>query len=218
MKYYLLFAISLGGLQSFAQGPDLEVGIYNSFYNFVNNRPLPAHIRINRPKADPLYLDQPESEETEPHWRYISSDQVIFLPNIKVKRRAYLKRNMWGFYDGEYVYVTSKIYTRSNVTRYSRILHFGRYCYFYGAEDVYKKTAGVIGGLVGMLPVGHYYLLDMADGSAQKLTPEAVENIVKEFPSLHARFKKSRTLMKDMLSFIEEYNQLVEHTFAQEGQ
>lgn len=129
-----------------------------------------------------------------------------------------MKRNMWGFYDGEYVYVTSKIYTRSNVTRYSRILHFGRYCYFYGAEDVYKKTAGVIGGLVGMLPVGHYYLLDMADGSAQKLTPEAVENIVKEFPSLHARFKKSRTLMKDMLSFIEEYNQLVEHTFAQEGQ
>ena len=189
-----------------AQGTDLQEGIYNSFYNFVNNRPLPGKVRVTRRTDDPMYANEAKVEKDER--RYVSSDRVSFLPDTKIRRRSYAKRNMWGFYDGEDVYISSKTYAQSNVIRYSRILHFGRYCYFYGAEDVYKKTAGMIGGLVGTLPVGHYYLLDMVDGRVLKLDAITVGKIVAEYPALEARFQDSRKSARELCQFIEEYNQL----------
>ena len=116
---------------------------------------------------------------------------------------------MWGFCDGEDVYISSKTYAQSNVIRYSRILHFGGYCYFYGAEDVYKKTAGMIGGLVGTLPLGHYYLLDMTTGRILKLDAVTVETIVSDYPVLKARFQRSKKSARALCQLIEEYNQLL---------
>ena len=206
MKYTLGCLFLLLSATVPAQDLNLQEGIYNSFYNFVNNRPLPAQIQVGRSTRDPMYVN--EEAPLEGPRRYVSSDHISFLPGIKIKRRAYAKRNMWGFYDGQHVYISSKTYAQSNVIRYSRILHFGRYCYFYGAEDVYKKTSGMIGGLTGTLPIGHYYLLDMADGSIRKLDAVTVEEIVAEYPALESRFQHARKSSEVLRLFIEEYNQL----------
>lgn len=202
LMFCQLPALALG------QELNLRVGIYNSFYNFVNDRPLPARIQVRWRTDDPMYPNEVKVEKDGR--RYVPSDRVSFLPGIKVKRRAYAKRNMWGFYDGENVYISSKTYAQSNVIRYSRILHFGRYCYFYGAEDVYKKTAGLIGGLTGTLPIGHYYLLDMTNGEVIKLNKETVASIVAEYPTLHSRFQNSKKSVRELCEFIEQYNQMVE--------
>ena len=206
MRYNIIIALCCLPTLNLAQNLDLEVGIYNSFYNFVNNQPLPAQIRVEKfPTNDPMYAHEEESSSID-NRKYVSSNQIAFLPGIKIKKRGYVKRNMWGFYDGQYVYINSKNYAQTNVTRYSRILHFGRYCYFYGATDIYKKTAGTIGGLVGTLPLGHFYLLDMESGKIYKLDKTTVEEILAEYPDLHRRFQSSKQSTEHLLEFIEEYN------------
>ena len=168
---------------------------------------MPAQIAVRQPKSDPLYAHE-ERDTSAQDMRYISSDHIVFLPGIKIKKRSYAKRNMWGFYDGEHVYINAKNYAPSVIARYSRILHFGRYCYFYGAEDIHKKTTGLIGGGLGAVPIGHYYLLDMRSGKVLKVDNTTVTSIVAEFPDLHRRFEASKKSTAQLLTFIEEYNRL----------
>ncbi|MGB3587237.1 MAG: hypothetical protein WBA23_11885, partial [Tunicatimonas sp.] len=177
-----------------AQTTDLKVGIYNSFYNFLHNRPIPAQVFIYyspTDSIDPLHYTYTASEFDLAEDRfYVSAGNISIEWDIPVKRRQEIRRSMWGFYDGKHVYISSRNYISLPVVLYSRILEYGRYSYFLGAGDNYKKTAGAIGSLVTTFPLATYFLLDLETGSVHKVDPLTVAKILKDFPDLYQQFEE----------------------------
>lgn len=202
----------LAGSECIGQTSNLEVGIYNSFFNFLHNRPIPIQVSVYYPPADsidPLYhtytggvLDSDENRF------YVSAGSISIDWDMSVKRRQEIRRNMWGFYDGKYVYISSRNYTSSSVVRYSRILAYGRYSYFLGAEEVSKKTAGAVGGFPGMIPLSAYFILDLETGTIHKVDPLTMGKIVREYPDLYHHFKEDKKDRKTLLKYIRAYNAL----------
>ncbi len=204
------------GSQSFGQVPDLKVGIYNSFYNFLHNRPIPAQVSVYYPPADsidPLYHTYTGSmfDYTEDH-PYVLASSISIEWDIPVKRRQEIRRSMWGFYDGKYVYISSRNYTSLPIVLYSRILGYGRYSYFLGAGDGYKKTADAVGTLAGALSPATYFLLDLETGDIHRVDPPTVAGILKDYPDLLQQFEEDKKDKKNLLKYIRAYNVL----YAQE--
>lgn len=192
------------------QPSGLKVGIYNSFFNFLHNRPIPAQVFVYyspTDSIDPLYhtytggvLDADENRY------YVSAGNISIDWDIPVKRRQEIRRNMWGFYDGKYVYVSSRNYISLPIVLYSRILGYGRYSYFLGAGDTYKKTAGAIGGLAGAFPLATYFLLDLETGNIHKVDPLFVTSILEEYSDLLQQFEEDKKDKETLLKYIRAYN------------
>ncbi|MEM9830026.1 MAG: DUF6563 family protein [Bacteroidota bacterium] len=132
--------------------------------------------------------------------------------DISVRRRQEIRRSMWGFYDGKYVYISSRNYTSLPVVLYSRILGYGRYSYFLGAGDGYKKTADAVGTLAGALPPSTYFLLDVETGNIHRVDPLTVAEILKDYPDLLHQFEEDKKDKETLLKYIRACNVL----YAQE--
>lgn len=206
----LIGCLVLAGSECVGQTSDLKIGIYNSFYNFLHNRPIPAQVSVNYPPTDSIdalhYTYTASEFDLTEDRSYVSAGSIRIQWDLPVKRRQEIRQSMWGFYDGKHVYVSSRNYTNSTVVRYSRILAYGRYCYFLGAEEVYKKTAGAVGGLIGTLPLSAYFLLDLETGDIHKAEPLTVAEILKDYPNLHQQFQADRKDRKTLLKYIRAYN------------
>lgn len=196
MKKEFIYCLFILGFvhHAFGQSGDIKQGIYPSFYNFLENRPIP-HVSVSIVEYDKFQDNF-----------YIPYTLVKLDAPFKVKRREYVKSRLWGFYNGKHLYISSKNYTLSNIIRFSKILHFGRYAYFKGAVEVAAKTSWVIGGILGTIPIGSYFVLDMSNGNIFPVTTETVNEILKDNPSLHRKFSEDPEKSKFLLEYIEEYN------------
>lgn len=199
MKYSCLGIILFLSAPVWAQLPDLKEGIYNSFYSFQHNRPLPIKVLFN-------LANEPEEKSAERI--YVTSNQIMLDTQIKIKKKKYQKRNMWGFYNGKDVYISSKAYAETNIIRYSRILGWGRYAYFVGAQDLNHTSAFIIGGLLGTVPIKDYMVLDMQNGQIVKLTSQFIENILAQYPERLKQFQQEKNNEAILLKYLQLYNQL----------
>lgn len=192
------------------QPSGLKIGIYNSFFNFLHNRPIPAQVSVYYPPADsvdPLYHTYTGGVlDLEEDRYYVYANNISIDWEIPVKRRQEIRRNMWGFYDGKHVYISSRNYISLPVVLYSRILGYGRYSYFLGAGDTYKKTANAVGTLAGAFPLATYFLLDLETGTIHQVDPLTVAGILEEYPDLLHQFEEDKKDKETLLKYIHAYN------------
>ncbi|MDF9795729.1 hypothetical protein OKW21_000992 [Catalinimonas alkaloidigena] len=181
---------------AFAQTEGIKVGAYSSFYSFIENRPIPG-ISVSIVEAD-------NSRDR----LFVPFTLLRFEAPFKIKRKEYAKSRLWGFYDGNNLYISSKNYTLSTIVRFSKILHLGRYAYFRGTEEISNKTNWAIGGLIGTIPIGSYFVLDMSNGDVFPLTIETLKIILRDNPDLYQKLEKDPNGANNLLKYIEKFNSL----------
>lgn len=174
-----------------------KLGVYPSFFSFRENRPMPG--------VDIELKDRVEEEDT-----HIKSWAFVLTSKHGIKKHQ-LRKLMWGFCAKGELFISSSNYAqnrRSGTTPiFSKVLHWGRYSYFYGTVTLSEKSAFVLGGLGGLAAVSEYYLIDMLKGEIKVASLENVREIISRDTVLIKEFNKDKSLKQKLLTYIEKYNE-----------
>jgi len=203
MRPKITFLILVFALFQSKVSGQCKTGVYSNFHNFLKNQPLPS-IYVKIKKGDRGH-------------KYINESNIDVWADYKIKKTQ-IKEILWGFCTDNAFYVSSTSYThpernksgilRPIATRYSKILHYGRYSYFFGAEEITDKSAYVVTGLIGLIPIKNYYTLDMKTGNIQPVKTEHVRDIIADNPTLLEEFNNDLDVNGKLLEYIERYNEI----------
>lgn len=201
-KLFFICCLVHVSLICYGQRPVVQAGVYTSFWGFKNNKPLPD-VKV--------FIVSTIKEDSLP---YIPYTALKLKAPYKLKKRWFVKSMLWGFHDGEDLYVSSNNYNSSLIVRFSKILHYGRYAYFCGVQEVRERTGGIVGpemgglvgGVFGTIPLDYYYTLDMEQGHIFPVSNTTVEGIVRQDPELHQLFQEDQHHDKRLFWYIEEFN------------
>ncbi|MEK6476668.1 hypothetical protein WJR50_04000 [Catalinimonas sp. 4WD22] len=68
------------------------------------------------------------------------------------------------------------------------------------------KTYWAIGGLIGTIPIGSYFVLDMSNGDIFPVTKETLKIILRDNSDLYQKFIRDPDGESNLLKYIEELN------------
>lgn len=168
-----------------------QAGIYQSFVEFINNSPSITDVEITIKKA--------KSEE------YLSKKEVTFknLPNDL--STADLSKTMWGFSDGENIYINN--WAVSQDFSYSRFNTLGKFCLFIG-----KESMAVGNRLTARNSTAKKtYIFDTQKGQAYLLNDQYLSTILQLNSSLLHRYQQEsdKKNPNTQIWYAKELNQLV---------
>ncbi|QYA25056.1 hypothetical protein G3I01_05875 [Gramella sp. MT6] len=163
----------------------LKAGLYFDFEDLVNNSP-----KQDLPYRTKRILKNYKSE----HFQVLQQEK-----NKRVK-------NLFGYSDGENVYLNATRYTQSEYFIKSKFI--GRYIYF---EDQYSSPSataafGLIGAAVSNRHTG--IVLDTKTGITTVLNNKSMESLLKDYPELLNEYNRSKKTVEDDRKMIEKINNL----------
>ncbi|MEM1136384.1 MAG: hypothetical protein AAGI07_11145 [Bacteroidota bacterium] len=161
----------------------LNQGLYLSFSSISDNTP------INDIEYDIKLIKQTKKIE-----RY----QVY---HKGTKKRV---KDIFGFSDGEFIYLNASSFTSSNYYVKSKMI--GRYIYF--EDEFHLPEMGLTLGIIGTLASTEYrgIILDTKSGIIKVLTIEDMKLFLSNEPELLARYKKSDKSIEIVREIISEMN------------
>ena len=99
-KFFLSCCLTLlltaWSLKAWSQNIDLKAGIYTSFFSFQNQRPVPG-----------LSIELQGDDHWKESWVSKNDVKIVSPHKLKGKEMKNIKEMMWGFFDGQDLYISS---------------------------------------------------------------------------------------------------------------
>lgn len=156
----------------------LKKGIYKTYEEFKNNSPsVPLENEI---KSVRLIMES------------LLYNDIVYHMEID-KDKAKEIGDVWGFCDGEFVYINMqfKVMTIKKVfkpgSQFDKILYLGRYCYFISVQPIPNSVN-----------LGHYfYALEFNTGKEIAINKDALKKIISKDEGLLKDYKNEKFLDKN---------------------
>lgn len=178
------------------QADKINVGFYKSYEEFINNSPkYPVTAEFRNPNNENLYYVKQKQKK---------SDVVIHNDTLAADAELFLY-SMWGYSDGEYLYLRS---SNSGILIYIKSGKIGRFTPInipistlsrnLGGAGTILRGIGMAGvglaastaGLVAVVAHNPHHVIDVASNSLIKLNKKSMRAILYSYPELLQRYNK----------------------------
>ncbi len=160
---------------SITKASSLTPGIYLSFQEFRQNKPSIQGVNI-----------QIKAKDQD----IISKREVQFKGLGAQGRVKNFSKSIWGFCDGERVYINNWLVFQD--ASFSPLQSLGSYCPFIGRESAYEMVGSSMGTLMNRTPAKRAYAFDATKGQAHLLDEERIALILKGKGNLFHQYQQER--------------------------
>lgn len=205
-KLLLAFTLILLQVAVFAQPAILEKGIkpkkgiYRSFQEFKNNSPS-------------ITIDCQIQKTTKGYGFFNATPHETFKLILKDPKALTKKDIVWGFSDGDSVYVSNnKVYKKRSY--YDKLIYLGAYCIFETVETNFYPMIHMMpmaGG--GMTPMAggssnrvlSTIVIDIRNGEMFDLTKSSLRETIQSDTELLAEFESQKKKRSKLVEYLIEY-------------
>ena len=205
-KLLFILVFLLAHFAIFAQPAILEKGIkpkkgiYRSFQEFRNNSPS-------------ITINCQIQKTTKGHGFFNATLHETFKLMLKDPKALTKKDSVWGFSDGDSVYVSNnKVYKKRSY--YDKLIYLGTYCIFETVETNFYPTMHMMpmaGG--GMMPMGggssnrvlSTIVIDIRNGEMFDLTKSSLRETIQSDKELLAEFEDQKKKRSKLVAYLIEY-------------
>jgi len=175
-------------------------GIYRNFEEFKFNSPF-------------IELEYETSIKKRGYGIFrLSGPKVFYRIDIDYETAKSIGK-VFGFCDGESVYINENSPQLSSMVNFVKLESFGRYCYYEDVQRIISTSVSMAGGYGGGYTFSQfnylkltYRAVDISDGKIVKLTPAKLREIMSDDNELLDEFKKCSPKYHHMKEFLIKYN------------